>query len=74
MDNDLGSRPKKLSLPPSIVIILQFVWSLLLRFFLQTIGIIRFALYDGPRLIHGSDHGIAANEITELKQNRRRIE
>jgi hypothetical protein len=26
------------------------------------------ALFDGPRLIHGFDNGIVANEIIELKQ------
>jgi hypothetical protein len=29
---------------------------------------LRSTLHDGPRLIHGSDNGIAANEITELKK------
>jgi hypothetical protein len=43
IDNNPGSPPKKISFP-SIVIILQFVRLLWMRFFLQTISIVRYKI------------------------------
>jgi hypothetical protein len=44
IENNHGSLPKKTFSPPSIVIILQSMWSHWLRFFLETISIIRYKI------------------------------
>jgi hypothetical protein len=44
IENKHGSLPKKAFSSPSIVIILQSMWSLWLRFFLQTISIVKYKI------------------------------
>jgi hypothetical protein len=43
-NNNQGSLPKKTFSSPSIVIILQSIWSLWLRFFLQIVSIVRYKI------------------------------